>query len=266
VGRTESDDYKRWSFPELVLTPDFEDGLNLQFYGPSYSHYEEADNAYFMFPAGYHVREGTFLVQVAVSRDNHTWLRPTRETFIPLGRSGAFDDHIISVAPGFLPAGKDHWALYYRSGNFSHFGALPKFVARGNPRRSGMGRVVFRRDRIVGIEAGAEGGAFWTRPLLFEGRKLLVNVEPVGPDAQLQVQLVGVGTGSPTPAWARGEGVKDAPCPGYTFDDNVPLAEDGLDAVVRWKERTEVGGWEGKPVRLQFRLRSMRIYAFQFVS
>ena len=60
--------------------------------------------------------------------------------------------------------------------------------------------------------------------------------------------------------------MKDAPIPGYTFDDSVPLSQDELDAVVRWKNGAELGAWAGKPVRLQFRMRSMRIYAFQFVG
>jgi hypothetical protein len=266
VARMESDDYAQWSTPEVVLAPDFEDGLNVQFYGSSYSQYTEADNAHFMFPAGYHVREGTFLVQVAVSRDNRTWVRPNRETYIPLGPAGSFDDHAVAVAPGFLSAGKDQCALYYRAGNIAHPGALHEFLPKSTSGEAGVGRVVFKRDRIVGIESGPEGGAFWTRPLMFEGKTLVVNVEPTGSDAQLQVQLVGVGTGSSTPTWARGEGMNDAPCPGYTFDENIPVTSDDLDATVRWKERSSVGEWAGKPVRLYFRLRSMRIYAFQFVS
>jgi hypothetical protein len=262
----ESDDYRQWSNPEVVLAPDYEDGLNVQFYGSSYSQYTEADYAHFMFPAGYHVREGTFLVQVAVSRDNRTWVRPNRETYIPLGPPGSFDDHAVAVSPGFLPAGKDDRALYYRCGSIAHPGALHRYLPNGTSEGPGVGRVVFKRDRIMGIESVPEGGAFWTRPLMFEGKTLVVNAEPTGPDAQLQVELIGVGTGSAPPSWAHGEGEKDTPCPGFTFDENVPVTSDDLDAVVKWKERSSVEAWAGKPVRLFFRLRSMRIYAFQFMS
>ena len=267
VARIESDDYLQWSDPEVVLAPDFEDGLNLQFYGPSYSQYTEADNAHFMFPAGYHVREGTFLPQVAVSRDNRKWMRPTRETFIPLGPPGAPDDYANAVSPGILPAhnSKDYRVIYTRYGNGVHPGALRKFDSKA-PSTTGKARFEIKRDRIVGIEAGTEEGAFWTRPLMFEGKTLVLNVEPTGPDAQIHVQLIGVGTGSKPPSWAHGEGEKDAPCPGYTFDQSIPITSDELDAVVKWKERSSVGEWAGKPVRLHFRLRSMCIYAFQFLN
>lgn len=250
VGRIESEDFLSWSPPEIALAPDFQDGLNLDFYNSGYSRYPGADNAHFMFTSGFHHWEGTFLVQVAVSRDNCRWLRPTRETFIPLGQPGCFDCFIISVAPGFVPLDKDHYALYYRSGNMPHSGSHPSVPKPDKP-LDGMGRVILKRDRIVGIEAGPEGGTFCTRPLLFEGRRLLLNVEPIGPEPSLTVQIVST--------------EDERPFPGYAFDDSIPLAEDGLDAVARWKKGAELGELAGKPVRLHFRLRSTRIYAFQFV-
>src|SRR5205823_519150 len=146
----------------------------------------------------------TFHVNVAVSRDNKTWFRPTRETFIPLGEPGSFDDFIISAAPGFMPAGRDQLALYYRSGNGPHGGAVRGVKTRASQVVSGMGRVVFPRDRIVGIESDGEEGTFATRPLLFAGRRLVVNIEPTGPNPELRAQIVGVGI-EPTQSASRGK-------------------------------------------------------------
>jgi hypothetical protein len=140
-----------------------------------------------------------------------------------------------------------------------------RFRPVGRKHIDGTGRVVFKRDRIVGIEAGTEEGTFWTRPLLFDGKRVVLNVEPTGPDPQLSVQLVGVGT-TPAEDAAHGKHMKDAPIAGFTFADSIPLTADELDGVVRWKGGADLGAWAGKPVRLQFRMRSMRIYAFQFVS
>ena len=265
IGRMESDDYKTWTYPEQAIAPDFQDGFNVELYTQPYSRYPSADHAHFMFPAAYHKREGTFHINVAVSRDNLTWFRPTRETFVPLGEPGSFDDFIISVAPGFLPAGRDEMALYYRSGNGPHGGALASVKSRAAKVVSGMGRVVFRRDRIVGIEAGAEEGTFATRPLLFSGRRLVVNVEPTGPDPQLRAQIVGVGV-EPAQSAARGKYTDDSVMPGYAFGDSVPTTTDELDGSLRWKSGEALGQFAGKPVRIHFRLRSMRIYAFQFVG
>ena len=257
VGRIESEEFTHWpgqysgEHVQIALAADIQDGLNVDVYNSGYSRYPEADNAHFMFPSFYHHWEGTFLVQVAVSRDNRRWVRPTREVFIPLGEPGSFDCHILSVAPGFVPIDKDHYALYYRSGNMPHGGAHPS-VAKPEKPVDGMGRVVLKRDRVVGIEAGPEEGTFSTRRLLFEGRRLVLNVEPTGPDPCLVVQIL--------------SGEDDEPLAGFTFEDSVPLREDNLDAVVSWKKGAELGELGGKPVRLHFRLRSMRIYAFQFAE
>lgn len=265
IGRMESADFKSWSYPELAIAPDFEDGLNVELYNQPYALYPGADHAHFLFPSAYRKREGTFHVQVAVSRDNLTWFRPTRQQFIPLGEPGSFDDFIISVAPGFLPAGRDELALYYRSGNRPHSNAIAGVKARVPNPVSGMGRILFRRDRIVGIEAGGGEGTFATRPLLFAGKRLVVNCEPLGPDPRLQVQLIGVGI-APGEDAVRGKFFDDAVIPGFEFAKSHPIATDELDGAVRWSGGAELGSWAGKPVRLHFRLRNMRMYAFQFVA
>ena len=262
IGRMESDDFKTWTYPELALAPDSTDGLNVELYNQPYSLYPGADHAHFMFPSAYRKREGTFHVNVAVSRDNRTWFRPSRDTFVPLGEPGSFDDFIISVAPGFLPAGRDELALYYRSGNGPHGGAVSGVKARVERPASGMGRIVFPRDRIAGIEAPGEGG-FATRPVVFAGRRLQVNMEPAGPDAELRVQLIASGI-QPAESPARGKYMEDAAVPGYSFADSIPLSGDHLDGTVRWSRGENLGAWAGKLVRLHFRMRSMRLYAFQF--
>ena len=262
IARMESDDYRHWSHPEPTFAADLHDGFNVDFYNPAYSRYEGAERAHFMFPSALHHRSGRTPVQVAVSRDNRTWRRPTREIFVPIGAPGHFDDHRIHVAPGILPAGKDHLALYYRAENWPHGGAIDSFrPTDGRHHKTAMGRVVFKRDRIVGIEAEAHEGTFWTRPLLFEGRRLVVNVEPTGPDPRLKVQLLAVDPESFESYWTD-----DTPAPGYSFADSIPLTSDELDGVVRWTHGAELGQWAGKPVRLHFLLRDVRLYAFQFAE
>jgi hypothetical protein len=108
VGRMESDDYVRWSHPELALAPDFQDGLNVEIYNSAYARYPGADRAHFMFPSFYHKRQGTFHVGVATSRDNISWMRPVRRTLIPLGEPGSFDDFLILLRAFFRP-GRIRW-------------------------------------------------------------------------------------------------------------------------------------------------------------
>jgi len=264
IGRMESWDFNRgWSFPEPVLMPDFEDGLNIDLYSPGYMRYPDAENAHFMFPSVIDRWEGTLKVKAAVSRDGRSWLRPNRSDVLPLGEPGTFDSARMFLSPDFVPLDRDTYAIYYRATNDPHGGAHGS-VKPANPRVEGMGRVTFKRDRILGIEAGSGEGVFSTRPLLFEGRRLVINAEPTGPAPRIQVQLIGVGQREVQRP--QGIGREDVVCPGCSFEDNVPITGDVLDGEVRWRNRQDIAGWANKPVRLHFRMKGMRIYAFQFLG
>ena len=254
VGRLESRDYRNWVSTGVALQADFHDGLNVDVYNGAYSRYAGAAHSHFLFPSFYYHYEGTFQVKVCTSRDNRTWFRPTRETFVPLGEPGDFDSFIISVAPGFVPIDDDHFALYYRSGNGPHGGSSVDLSAEERKKTaSRVSRVVFKRDRIVGIEAGAGGGHFCTRPLRVSGHHLELNVEPTGPDAHVRAQLL---------SWDD-----EKPVEGYTFADCAPITADGLDARISWQGRDAIAPEVAqKPIRLHLELANMRIYAFQFAE
>lgn len=250
VGRIESDDFRQWSPTEVALAADVDDGLNTDVYNSAYSRHPDNPHAHYLFPSFYRHYEGTFEVQVAISRDNRTWARPCRDTFIPLGAPGEFDCFIISVAPAFVPVDGDTWALYYRSGDGPHGGSHP--ITLGYQPRSRVSRVTLKRDRVVGIEGRPEGGHCATRPLAFEGSHLVVNAEPTGPDPELRVQLLSAQT--------------HAPIAGYAFEQCRPIRADGLDAPVVWEGSAGIGADVPRAaVRLHFRLRAMRLYAFQFL-
>ena len=256
IARMESLDFQKWSLPEIVIAPDIIDGLNMDMYTGPYSGYRDL---HFQFLSAYYHWSGKLNLQVAVSRDNINWVRPTRETLVDNGGEGAYDEYRIYAGPGILPAGKDEIAVYTRTGQGPHPGTVDPHYEPGDWKskdlpEGAMGRVVMRRDRIVGIEAGSETGIFATRNLIFDGKKLTLNAEPTGPDPEIRVQVV-QGTRSET-----------AVLPGFTFDDSVPLTTDELDGMVKWKEGSDMGAWSGKPVRLQFHMRNMRIYGFRFAD
>ncbi|MSR83871.1 MAG: hypothetical protein EXS58_13275 [Candidatus Latescibacteria bacterium] len=248
IGRLESRDFRNWQSTGIALQGDFEDGLNCDIYNSGYSPYPGAAHAHFLFPSFYNHYEGKFEVRVCTSRDNRNWFRPTRQALVPLGERGAFDCFIISISPGFVPVDRDHYALYYRAGNGLHSGAaVPLTEEEKKKAASRVGRVLVRRDRIIGIEAGSEPGQFCTRPLLFTGDQLQLNIEPTGPNAWMRTQLLSV--------------ENDQPLGGYTFAACRPLTQDSLDAQVSWEGREKI---EPGPVRLHFQFSEMRLYAFQF--
>jgi hypothetical protein len=251
LGRIESENFRHWSPSTPVLAADSEDGLNTDIYNNAYSRHPDNVNAHYFFPSFYRHYEGTFHVQVATSRDNRNWSRLCRDTFIPLGESGTFDCFIISVAPGFVSIDRDTWALYYRSGDGPHGGSHP--ITLDYKPKSRVSRVTFKRDRIIGIEGDHNDGHFSTRPLCFDGNRLVINAEPTGPDSEIRVQLLSAET--------------NKPIEGYTFETCRSITDDGLDSPVIWNGSDLIGpDVPREAVRLHVRIRSMRIYAFQFWS
>ena len=67
--------HPEWTPPEIVLAPDHEDGLDVDFYNGPWSPYRDL---HLMFFSPYHHWSGKLDLQLAVSRDNRTWIRPTR--------------------------------------------------------------------------------------------------------------------------------------------------------------------------------------------
>ncbi|MBM3262166.1 MAG: hypothetical protein FJY97_01860 [candidate division Zixibacteria bacterium] len=249
LARMESYNFRNWSRSEPSLVPDETDGLNTDIYNNGYARHPDTPHAHYLFPSFYRHYEGTFEVQALTSRDNRRWGRQCRDTFIPLGEPGAFDSFIISTAPGIVPIDTDTWALYYRSGDGPHGGSHP--ITLSYTPQSRVSRVTTKRDRVTGIEGAPEGGHFSTRPISFMGDRLIINAEPVGPDPEIRVQLL--------------SSVTHQPLPGYTFEDCVPLREDGTGLPVMWQGETMIGDDVPRgSVRLHIRIRAMRMYAFRF--
>ena len=93
VRRSESRDFRRWSKPELVLSRDQDDPLDLHFYTNAGVKCHRAARAYMMFPMTLYPRrkyptapfDGLSDVVFAVSRDGIRWERPFRRPFISPG-------------------------------------------------------------------------------------------------------------------------------------------------------------------------------------
>jgi hypothetical protein len=121
--------------------------------------------------------------------------------------------------------------------------------------RKGLKRAVYRlvqrADGFVAAEApyGAEG-LLVSRPLLFEGNRLVLNVD----------------TGATGYAQAGLTDASGRPADGFGLDDCVYLNGNAVDAEVEWLRRgKDVASLAGKPVRLLVRMRGARLYALQFV-
>jgi hypothetical protein len=110
-------------------------------------------------------------------------------------------------------------------------------------------RYTLRIDGFVSLCAPLSGGEVVTKPLIFDGGNLALNLETSGAGS-VQVEI---------------QDAEGKPIEGFSLEDCPPVFCDDLRHTVRW---TGAGGdlrpLAGKTVRLRFLLRDADLYSLQF--
>jgi hypothetical protein len=188
---------------------------------------------------------GPIETQLAVSRNGVDWTRHPRPAYVGNGPHAGQPVNSAYIAHGMVRRGREIWQYYFGTG-FYHSPYQQDDADRG------VYRLVQRLDGFVSVDAPYDREAtLTTRPLTFTGQRLVLNVDT---DAAGYAQ-VGF------------TDVDGRPIEGLSVDDAVYVNGDFVDAEVEWLgSGTDVSSLEGRPVRLVFRLRGAKLYAFQFVE
>ena len=164
------------------------------------------------------------------------------------------------IRPGLIPV--DNWVYGDNFQNWglvetqSRFSGAPNelsiYVSEGYWRGESLNlrRFTLRLDGFVAASAPMSGGEITTRPLVFEGNRLKLNLS-TSAAGSIQVEM---------------QEADGTPIAGYRVEDSLPIFGDELDRVVSWKEGSDVGNLAGKTVRLRFILKDADLFAFQFFS
>lgn len=158
---------------------------------------------------------------------SETFDRPFKEAYIRPGLDPAqWINRANYVACNVLPTGPQEMSIYHRSGD----------------------RYVLRTDGFASLHAGAEEGECLTKPLIFDGKRLLLNHSgsAVG---SIRVEMIG----------ANG-----LPVPGFTLADCEPVRGDRIETVVQWKGGADVSSLARKRVRLRFSMKEADVFSLQF--
>jgi hypothetical protein len=109
-------------------------------------------------------------------------------------------------------------------------------------------RFTYRIDGFVSVQAPLTGGEFVTKPVIFEGKRLVMNFSTsAAGSVRVEIQT------------AEGE-----PIPGFTLDDSQEIFGDAIEQVVTWKGGSDVSPLAGKPVRLRFVMNDADLYSIRF--
>lgn len=187
--------------------------------------------------------DGTFETQLAVSRDGRVWRRPDRRPYVENDLYGEPDGGLIFVCGGMIRHG-DEVYQYYMGQSRTHGIFEPHDPA-------GVGqvfRLVQRRDRFIAVAAGPRGGRFLT-PLL--------RLPPGARTLVLNIDCQGLGE-----AFVQVRDAEGRPLPGFTRADCDPIDLNHLRHIVAWRGQGDLVSLAGQPVRLEFFLRSTKLYTF----
>lgn len=109
-------------------------------------------------------------------------------------------------------------------------------------------RYTLRIDGFVSINAPLSGGEFVTKPLLFDGKDLVLNCS-TSAAGSIRIEI---------------QDADGKPLPGFALEDAPENFGDALDRVALWKDGSNLSTLAGKSVRLRFVMKDADLYALQF--
>ncbi len=241
IRRSVSDDFRHWSDLEFI---DLGDSPTEHLYKNACTQYFRAPHIYLMFPKRFvpdrkfdkdwpasGLSESVFMT----SRDGVHWDRRFMEPFLSLGSDpDNWTDRNLYVGVGVVPTGSAEMSVYF----MEHYRRPSIRLRRG----------ALRTDGFVSVNAPYVGGELLTKPLIFEGDKLIVNyATSVAGGLRVEIQD------------AEGQ-----PIDGYRLAQCVEIFGDEIERVVRWENGSDVGSLAGRAVRLHFVMAAADLYAIQF--
>ena len=140
------------------------------------------------------------------------------------------------MGPGLVPTGDGEMSLYF----IEQYRTDSVHIRRG----------VLRVDGLASVHAGYQAREFVTRPLVFTGMRLVLNLS-TSAAGSIQVEL---------------QDANGRPLPGHALADCPEIYGDKLEQVVSWKGGPDVKQFAGQPVRLRFVLKDADLYSIRFLN
>ena len=294
VRRLESDDLRRWDNQSIVMWPDevdmatYETSVPLRptgpdspqgrvpmdYYGALVFKYPDAETGVYIMLAHANwcwydselvvtsVRDdleverqetrtlqlpSRFDTRLAVSRDGKSFQRcGGRKPFMRPGPEGSFSSRMTWEMPNPIRVGDELW-IYYAGVNWDENRTVDPAA---QSRLSGIDRAVMRLDGFVSADADYSGGELLTPSIRFSGSRLELNVD-TGAGGSVLVEL---------------QHDNGQPVPGYTEQEATFICGNSVRMPVCWGERQDVSELAGKPIKIRFKMRDCKLYAFQFMS
>ncbi len=229
-----SDDFLTWTAPVPLEYPG---APKEHLYTNAILPYQRAPHILLGFPTRYLAKTQQVEPVFMASRDGRTFQRFSQAIIprtAPQDRDGNRSNYL---AWGLLK-------LPGRDKELSVYATEAYYAGPGGRLR----RFSYRLDGFVSVHAPAGGGELLTKPMCFQGEKLVLNVlTAAGGSVRVELQDAG------------GQAIE-----GRALADCQPVQVDSIAQVVTWKGGANLGNLVGKPVRLRFELKDADLFSFRF--
>jgi len=224
--------YEAWPVPAVTGEGPviFAPNKNGQVYRTRAIKYPWAPDTYLAFVWRFEKEDQHRQVDLGVSRDGIHWKFYADDAWYLTPGDDA--QEVLSLY-GLIRRGDEIWQYFDYGG------------AHGRGQKRTYARLTQRMDGFVSLDAGKQQGFAVTKPLVFDGTRLSLNVNAKG---SVKVAI----------ADRNAKAI-----PGFDFDDCRPIKGDSLSRIVSF-----TGGslkrFSGKVVRVKFKLQNAKLYAMKF--
>jgi hypothetical protein len=167
------------------------------------------------------------------------------QTELATSRNGV-DWTFHGIDPAYINVTEDRGRALATHGLVQRGDEIWQYAEVESSRARGIGRARQRLDGFTCFSAGSETGSMITKPLLFEGDSLSLNVAARG---KVRVAVL------------NPDGTE---IPEFGLDDCLAIEQDAVKAPVRWKRTPPLAGLAGTIVRLKFEMENADLFAFEF--
>ena len=208
----------------------FSPNKNGQVYRTRAIKYPWAPDTYLAFVWRFDDEDEHRQVDLGVSRDGIHWNFYADETWY---MTPGEDEEVLSLY-GLIRRGDQIW-------QYCDFGG-----AHGGGKKRSYARLIQRLDGFISLDAGNENGSVTTRPLVFNGTRLVLNIDVKG---TAKVAILD----------------KDnKPVSGFALSDCDVVKADSLRHIVTWNGSSDVSSLAGKVVRLKLQMQDAKLYSLKF--
>ena len=233
IHKRVSSDGINWSYPEVILLPDYRDPWDLQFYYLSVQWHDK----WLIGNLGYYrTEEGqdTTDMDLCFSKDGQSWHRPVRGGFIP--RVENKPDAMGIYAPNTWIDKGNKWLCLYTGTPDPHDEDIHRASIMG---------ATFDKNRFVGLQAGKVTGGFLSDVFILQNANIKVDACIKG---WMRAEICD----------AFGNAIKD-----FHLMDSYVISGDKSEHILRWKQ-SDTKDLKYRALRLRIEFREGVIYSFCF--